>query len=141
MTDEERVISFKIKLDKIMRSYFWIEVLVNFVEIAIGAVVIFLITKNTDNERALMLSLLVLFVCVFLTSFVLVRIFFGSFAGMNKISSFRTRAEFIIRNLADCQEKHKKGKISDKDLTIAETIYNEEIANLVLEIDKIVPKK
>lgn len=140
MTDEQRVVGFKCKLDKAMKSYFFTELAVDFVIIAIGAIALFFVLRM-DNETAVMLVALCVFAAIFLASFLIIKILFGSFSGMNRINSFRTRVDFAIKTMESSKKEHQKGKLSDGDLAIAQAIYNDEMSNLVKEIDAIKIKK
>lgn len=140
MTNEKTVADFKAKLDKVFKAYFISELCADTVEIAVGIIAI-MYALNAENQRALMLSVLFIFIAVFATSFVIIRIFFGSVSGMNKIVSFRTRYDFVSKNLQDAERKLNKGKITADDYNIAKAIYDDEIKSLFDEIERISVKK
>ncbi len=140
MTNEERVIEFKSKLDKVFKTYFITELCINAVEVAVGVVAIML-ALNSENQRTLMLTILAFLVVLLATSTVTIKLFFGSYSGLNKIINFRTRFDFVSKNLADSKKNLDAGKITADDCTIAQTIYDDEIRALADEIDNIKLKK
>lgn len=140
MTNEQKVIEFKSKLDRVFKTYFIAELCANAVEVLIGVIALLFVLQK-DNQRAMMIVVACIFIAVFATSFITIKAFFGSVSGMNKVVSFRTRFDFVAKHLEDAQNKCDKGEITADDLTIAKTIYDDEINSLVNEIDSITVKK
>lgn len=140
MTNEDRVTEFKSKLDNVFKAYFITELCANAVEIIVAVVVLINVLK-TDNQRALMLTILVMFVVLFATSSITIKMFFGSFSGFNKIVTFRSRFDFASKKLADSKKDLEDGKITDADYRIEKMIYDDEINKLAEEINNIKTKK
>lgn len=140
MTNEERVVEFKAKLDKVFRTYFITELCANAIEIIVSVIVLLNVLK-TDNQRALMLTVFGIFVVIFLTSSVTIRVFFGSVSGLTRVVNFRTKFDFVTKNLSDAKSDLEKGKISFDEFTIVQTIYDDEIKNLAEQIDSFKLKK
>lgn len=140
MTNEQKVKEFKQKLDRVFKTYFITELCADAVEVAVGIIAIIL-SLRADNQRALMLSVLCLFIVVFATSFFIIKLFFGSVSGMNKIVSFRTRFDFVSRNYDDTRKRVNKGNLTKDDLNIAKTIYDDEINTLYHEMENITTPK
>lgn len=140
MTNKERVVEFKAKLDKVFRTYFITELCENAIEIIVSVIVLLNVLKN-DNQRALLLTVLGIFVVIFLTSSVTIRVFFGSVSGLTRVVNFRTKFDFVTKNLSDAKSDLEKGKISYDEFVIVQTIYNDEIKNLAEQIDSFKLKK
>lgn len=136
MTNQQIVSDFKSKLDKVFKTYFISELVASAIVIAIGVVALLLVLR-TDNQRALMITILCIFIAVFVTSFINIRLFFGSVSGMNRIVNFRTRYDFVSKNLDDSKKQLEKGKITIDDYNIAKTIFDDEMNALFNEIKNI----
>lgn len=140
MTNEEKVLNFKRDLDKAFRAYLISELFVSAVEV-VASIAILAFVLNLQSERGILITVAVIFIAVSLSSLLMVKLFFGSVSGMNKVISFRTRVEFVTKQLEDCMQNVSSGNADKSELSIAQKIYNDELNSLVEEMNNIKIKK
>lgn len=127
---EEYIESAKKKSVKFMIA----ELLSNAVEIAVFVVIMMKITNNFENISKLIYIIAIMFIVISSTTFINIKIHFGSFKSYSHLSSIQTEYNQANENLRVAQKKYDKGKISVDDMNKAKNDYDNAISQIADKI-------
>ncbi len=127
---EEKVKEYISAIKKEIIKWIIVELLTEAFEIAAFVIILLKATNNLEDLSKFIYILIGMFVVMFSTMFISIKVNFGSLKSFSEISSIQNKYNLASENLKNAKKNFDKGKITADELNKAKNDYD----NLISEI-------
>lgn len=127
---EEKVKEYISAIKKEITKWIIVELLTEAFEIAAFVIILLKATNNLEDLSKLIYILIGMFVVMFSTMFISIKVNFGSLKSFSEISSIQNQYNLASENLKNAKKNFDKGKITADELNKAKNDYD----NMISEI-------
>lgn len=127
---EEKVKEYISAIKKEITKWIIVELLTEAFEIAAFVIILLKATNNLEDLSNLIYILIGMFVVMFSTMFISIKVNFGSLKNFSEISSIQNKYNLASENLKNAKKNFNKGKITADELNKAKNDYD----NMISEI-------